>query len=98
MDNGEIEDPPTFEIPPQVLYREVDGQMVLLNLETEQYFGLNEVGAQIVTRLTEQPLEQALARLTDDFDVDARTLHRDVDKLVGELMDAGLLKRTASSG
>lgn len=94
MGSGETTGRPSFEIPPQVLYREVDGQMVLLNLETEQYYGLNEVGAHIVTRLTAQPFEAALAALTDDFEVDVTVLHRDIDNLVGELVQAGLLKRS----
>ncbi len=98
MEHGDTTGKPTFEIPPQVLYREVDGQMVLLNLETEQYFGLNEVGAHIVTRLTEQPFEEAFAALTKDFEIDASILRRDVEQLVGELMGAGLLKRAAASG
>ena len=89
---------PAFAIPSQVLYREVDRQMVLLNLETEQYFGLNEVGAHIVTRLTELPFDEALAALTNDFEADRNVLHRDVENLVGDLLQAGLLKRAAASG
>lgn len=88
---------PAFAIPSQVLYRQVDGQMVLLNLETEQYFGLNEVGAHIVTRLIKQPFDEALAALTNDFQVDRSVLHRDVENLVADLVQAGLLQRAASS-
>ena len=98
MEDGNITARPAFAIPSQVLYREVDGQMVLLNLETEQYFGLNEVGAHIVTRLIEQPFDDALASLTNEFEVDRSVLHRDVERLVGDLVQAGLLKRAASSG
>ena len=93
IDDGNMEDRPRFEIPPQVLHREVEGQMVLLNLETEQYYGLNEVGSQIVTHLTEHPFEQAISRLGDEFEVDVTVLHRDVERLVDELVEAGLLKR-----
>lgn len=89
---------PSFEVPPEVLYREVDGQMVLLNLQTEQYFGLNEVGAQIVARLTAMPLQEALVALVDDFDVDDAVLRRDVEDLIGQLVTAGLLKRVEESG
>ncbi len=96
MNDGNNSARPTFEIPSQVLYREVEGQMVLLNLETEQYYGLNKVGAHIVTRLTEQPFEQALSTLGDDLDVDASVLHRDVENLIEELVQAGLLKRATN--
>ena len=83
----------SYEIPSEVLYREVDGQMVLLNLDTEQYFGLNQVGAQIVTRVSEAPLGEALAALRNDFEVDPAVLQRDVEALLVQLVDAGLLRQ-----
>ncbi|MDQ3569704.1 MAG: PqqD family protein [Actinomycetota bacterium] len=76
-----------------MLYRQVDKQMVLLHLEREQYFGLNEVGARIVTRLTEEPLEAALVALADDYEVDSEVLRRDVHNLIDALTEAGLLER-----
>ena len=81
-----------FVIPDQVYLREVNGQMVLLNLETEQYYGLDEVGAVIVNRLVELPRDAAIDALLGDFDVDADTLRRDVDNLVADLLDVGLLE------
>ncbi len=83
---------PSFEIPMWVLRRQVDRQMVLLNLESEQYFGLNDVGANIVSRVTEQPLEEALAALVEDYEVDPEVLIGDVDRLVHDLMREGLLQ------
>ncbi len=86
---------PSFEIPPTVLFREVDQQMVLLNIETEQYFGLNQVGADIVTRLTTLPFASAFSALTRDYEVDPEILRRDTDNLVESLVKAGLLHRVA---
>lgn len=87
----------SFEIPSSVLSRQVDQQMVLLDLVSEQYFGLNETGAHIVTRLTEEPLEKALAELARDYDVEPSVLRRDVDALVDQLLRAGLLVRVDPS-
>jgi Coenzyme PQQ synthesis protein D (PqqD) len=84
---------PSFAIPANVLHRQVDGQMVLLDLDSERYFGLNEVGADIVTRLTQQPFASALAELTRDYEVDPAVLHRDVADLLDALMKARLLER-----
>jgi hypothetical protein len=84
---------PSFEIPAQVLHREVDGQMVLLDLATEQYFGLDEIGADIVGRLTRLPYDEAIVALTADYEVDPDTLRRDVSELVESLIGAGLLER-----
>ena len=84
---------PAFQIPATVLFRDVQGQMVLRNLETEQYFGLNEVGADILSRITSEPLALALSALIRDYDVDADVLRRDVNHLVDVLVGAGLLLR-----
>ncbi len=83
---------PSFEIPTWVLRRQVDRQMVVLNLETEQYFSMNDVGANILTRVTEQPLQEALAALVDDYEVEPEVLLRDVDRLIHDLMREGLLQ------
>ena len=86
-------DGPSFAFPEGVLAREVDGEMVLLNLESEQYYGLDPVGATIVTRLTTVPEPEALAGLRSDYDVEPSVLEGDVQRLVTELVDAGLLER-----
>ena len=66
---------------------------MLLNLETEQYFALNEVGANIVTQLTQEPMEKAIESLLALYEVDPEVLHRDVQNLTEALMQAGLLQR-----
>ena len=88
---------PTFRLPSAVLSRKVGKQMVLLNLATEQYYGLNEVGADMVSRLISQPLGKALQSLAADYDTEPERLSADVDALVESLMQAGLLERVACS-
>ncbi len=72
--------------------------MVLLDLETEQYFGLDDVGTDIVTRITEKPVAVALDELTAAYDVDREALRTDVDDLVASLLGAGLLRRLEREG
>jgi Coenzyme PQQ synthesis protein D (PqqD) len=83
---------PSFAFPDGVVARQVDGEMVLLNLTSEQYYSLDSVGADIVTRLTSGPKDEAVAALCRDYEVDAEVLKGDVDQLVGELLEAGLLE------
>jgi Coenzyme PQQ synthesis protein D (PqqD) len=89
---------PGFRIPACVLHREVDGEMVLLNLDTERYFGLDAIGADIVTRVTEQPVEAALGALVTEYVVDPEILRRDVDDLIADLLEAGLIERVEGAG
>lgn len=91
-------DTPTFQIPLHVLHREVDGEMVLLNLETESYFGLDPIGADIVARVTELPLDAALEALIATYAVEPEVLRRDVGDLVASLLDAGLIERAEDPG
>lgn len=87
--------PPAFEIPPNVLSREVDGQLVLLDLDREQYFGLDEIGADMVRRITEVSIDDALAALVAEYDVAPDRLRHDLDELVASLLEVGLLTRPA---
>lgn len=82
-----------FRIPATVVFSELDDNMVLLNVATEQYYSLDRVGATIVRRLTAEPFDAAFASLAEDYTVDPDVLRRDIDDLVGELVAAGLLER-----
>ena len=78
--------------PDSVLVRELSGELVLLNLETESYFGLDEVGARIWAALCAAPSnDQACAELAGEFEVDAQTLQKDVAALVERLSESGLV-------
>lgn len=83
---------PSVSFPSSVLFREVDGEMVLLNLKSEQYFGLDSVGADMVTRLTQMPRRQAVATLQHDYEVEPGVLESDLDALVTSLVEVGLLE------
>jgi hypothetical protein len=43
----QIEKEQKFSVSPEVLFQEVSGEMVLLDLASENYFGLDEIGARI---------------------------------------------------
>ncbi len=83
-----------FEANPQVLFRELSGEAVLLNLESGVYYGLDPVGTRIWTLVTRQePLASVCAALLDEYEVDADVLAEDVRTLVTDLCEKGLLLR-----
>lgn len=93
--NEGISQPAVVEISPQVLVQELDGEMVLLDLASEQYFGLDRIGAMLWHSLTEKrPYEQVCTQIADKFQVEESQVRSDLDKLLGELLDAGLIKRS----
>lgn len=77
---------------PGVLSKELDGEAVLLHLDTETYFGLNETGARLWALLIESPsLRHALGRMGEEFDVEPDVLERDARRLVEEWHRLGLV-------
>lgn len=76
-----------------VLYQEVGGEAVLLDLASETYFGLNAVGTRIWQLLLEDPsLLSVYDSLRNEYDVTPSQLQDDLLQLVGQLADAGLVR------
>lgn len=85
-----------FNISDEVLSQEVNGETVLLDLDGESYFGLNEVGTRIWQLITaEQTVAEVLSILSDEYDASAEQLDNDVSELLAKLADAGLVTRVA---
>ena len=77
----------------KVLVREVGGEAVLLDLETETYFGLNRAGARILTLVTTAPtIADALAALAEEFDADPGVVRDDAVGLIRTLVERRLLR------
>jgi len=78
--------------PEGVLHREIAGESVLLNLGSERYFGLDEVGTRMWAALTTAAsIEAACEALLEEFDVDAETLRSDLLAFIAKLEEAGLV-------
>ena len=74
------------------MVRDVAGESVILNLNTETYFGLNEVGTRIWSSLQQAgTIQQAYESLISEYDVDPATLRNDFQKLIEDLVKHGLL-------
>lgn len=74
--------------------RQVDDEIVILNVKSGRYFGLNDVGATIWERLSD---DCSRADLVDAvlaaYEVDREQASLDVDELVDQLVEAGLVTR-----
>jgi hypothetical protein len=82
----------TISVPDGVLIRELDGESVLLNVNTEKYFGLNEVGTRMWAALARLgDTESACEALLEEFEVEPERLRSDLETLLGELVGHGLL-------
>ena len=83
-----------FIISEDVLTQEVAGETVLLDLASESFFGLDEVGTRIWQLLKEgRGRTELIDLLLTEYDVERPDLERDVDELLAQLTDAGLIRR-----
>jgi coenzyme PQQ synthesis protein D (PqqD) len=79
-------------IPDDVLFRELDGESVLLNLESGIYFGLDDVGTRIWQLLAEgRPIHDVRAQLAEEFDAPVEALDRDLAGFIEQLRAKGLV-------
>jgi len=82
-----------IRVPPDVLVSDVGGESVFLNLKTESYFGLDDVGTRMWKQLTEnETVESAYQALLTEYDIDEAQLTNDLDELVQKLVDNGLVE------
>ena len=80
-------------VPETVLYRQVDEATVLLNLQTESYLSLDEVGSRMWALFTTEPsLEAAYEKLLAEYAVEPDVLRRDIENLVNQMLEHGLVE------
>ena len=80
-------------IPQDVIFRDVAGEAVILNLETGKYYGLDEVGTRMWALLAEHgKVETAYRALLDEYEVAPEQLQDDLIKLIDTLAAQQLLK------
>jgi len=76
-----------------VFAQEVDGEMVLLDMESENYFGLDEVGTAIWQAMQEkETLKEVLDVLLEQYEVEEEMLENDLSDFLGKLVESGLVK------
>lgn len=76
-----------------VFAQEVDGEMVLLDMESENYFGLDEVGTAIWQSIQEYgTLQEVFNAMLEQYDVEEEVLENDLSDFVNKLLESGLLK------
>ena len=97
MDNGPINFnmksmPTRLVLSPDALARELNGEILILDLRTSQYFGLTGSGARI-WQLIEAGLERdALSTaLRQEFSGDPQRIDDEVAQFVSDLIERGLL-------
>ena len=75
----------------EFIWRNLEGELVLLNPVSGQYFGLNSVGCSFYEKIDGQKtVEEIITSLLDKFEVERHILEQDL----GELIDVMVEKKT----
>jgi hypothetical protein len=76
-----------------VVSADLEGEAVLLNVETGVYFGLDELGSEIWHLLEQSQTEEAIIQhLMGEYDVSADVLRADLVDFLDVLRDKGLVR------
>jgi hypothetical protein len=82
-------------VPDDVLISRLQEESVILNLDSERYYGLDDVGTRFLSVLTtSDSIETAYEQLRSEYNVDPQVLRTDLLALVENLINQGLLIRT----
>ena len=81
-------------VPDDVLISNLHEESVILNLDSERYYGLDDVGTRFLSALnTSDSIQAAYELLRDEYDVDAHALRQDLLELTENLVNQGILIR-----
>ena len=81
-----------------VVIRDLDGESVLLNIESGMYFGLDRIGTRVWQLLEEHGNVDAIVRvLEDEYDADAETLRADTEALIAALVEKRLIVKSSDA-
>jgi len=76
----------------QILFQKLGEEAVILHLESEQYFGLNEIGTRIWEVLKQEgSTEKALPILLEEYNIEEEILRNDIEELIADLVKEKIL-------
>ena len=83
-------------VPDDVLISRLQEESVILNLDSERYFGLDDVGTRFLSVLTTaDSIDEAYQSLADEYDVDREMLRQDLEALIQNLLQKGIIEVSA---
>ena len=81
-----------FQAQEGIIWKTVQGEVVLLNPENGQYFGLNASGSSFWEKLDgRQTVGEIVSAMESEYAVDQVELLRDIEELVETLLEKGLI-------
>ncbi len=81
-----------YQIPQTVFIQEIDGEVILLDTQTQEYFSLNGVGKTILSLISENlSKEEIVEELSNIYEVDKPQIEKDLSNFIEALKAKGLI-------
>jgi hypothetical protein len=89
----------TYAINPNLAWRVIDEEIVILKISTTTYYSLDPVGAFIWRRMEEAPKtrNELVTDVLEHFEAESATVEKDLDELLTDLVREDLLLKQAAS-
>lgn len=76
----------TISFPAHIMFQQFDDEAVLLDIRTQEHFGLDGVAALFITHLKQSnDLKQAFEHVMDNYAVEEEELSKDLEQLLEQL-------------
>ena len=76
----------------KAVWRNIDGEIVVLNLDSGHYYSLNKTGSVVWSILSEsKPLQEAIERIVEKYNIPHKSAEEDVMSLLKMLQKEGLI-------
>lgn len=81
-----------YKIPETSINQKVGDELVILNLESGHYFGLDEIGARMVELIGEHgEVDKVVACMVEEYDASQSQIKADLEDLLKELTKNNLI-------
>ena len=76
----------------RIYWRKVEGETVLLNMDSGHYYSLNDVGSLVWEMISEgYDVEEVVLKLQKEYEIDPGVLTKDVKSILKRLEKEGLV-------
>ncbi len=83
-----------YKIPEHTIFREVDGKAIALNLDTGQYYTMNELGTRVWELLqANKPAAEIVETIELEYDAESEQIASDLAAFLSDLYASGLVEQ-----
>jgi hypothetical protein len=87
----------SYTIPQRLLLQSVADEKVILDPDSGNYYTLDAIGARMIDLFRDSgSLEQTVARIVIEYEVQAETAHSDLIALLDQMVQQGLVQKTGN--